>query len=415
MVQLTKIAAVAAAWISPTIAHPGEKHDHKKIEREIVAREHWAHEGKRSLDACSSSISARRFAARNIERRANKARELRAKRGIRTREFKMKLAYHPSHHSPASRQIKRATELERRNATDLAKWEAIDHNRTGVYTYDANTPEAEIFVAVTSPIFAPSITDGPYYVWGEMLRQNVVEDNYSDGIPLHLEVQYYDIETCQPIPNVYVDIWNANATGVYSGISTSGNYAAGGYNSTYLRGISATDGDGVATFDTIFPGHYDGRATHTHLLAHMNATQLPNNTLLVETGTVTHIGQLFWNEVLRTAVEETEYYSGNTQAVTTNADDMWSVLQPDSSYDPFPEFLYLGDSIEDGLFAWKKIGLNTSADWTDDDYYSIAAYITEDGGYANADSGFMGGGGGDAGGNGTMTGTPPSGTAAPSS
>lgn len=29
----------------------------------------------------------------------------------------------------ASRQVKRATELERRNATDLAKWEAIDHNR----------------------------------------------------------------------------------------------------------------------------------------------------------------------------------------------------------------------------------------------------------------------------------------------
>ena len=249
-----------------------------------------------------------------------------------------------------------------------------------------------------------------------MIRENVVEDVYSDGVPLHLEVQYYDIETCQPIPNVYVDIWNANATGVYSGVSVSGNYAADGYNSTYLRGIAATDEDGVATFDTIFPGHYDGRATHTHLLAHMNVTTLPNNTLLVESGTVTHIGQLFWNEVIRTAVEETEYYSSNTQAVTTNAEDMWSVLQADSSYDPFPEFLYLGDSIEDGLFAWKQIGLNTSADWTDDSYYSIAGYITEDGGYANADSGFTGGGDPSGNGttNGTMTGAAPSGTAAPS-
>ena len=143
----------------------------------------------------------------------------------------------------------------------------------------------------------------------------------------------------------------------------------------------------------------------------MNVSVLPNNTLLVDTGTVTHIGQLFWNEVLRTAVEETEYYSGNTQAVTSNADDMWSVLQADSAYDPFPEFIYLGDSIEDGLFAWKQIGLNTSADWTDDDYYSIAAYIQADGGHANADSGFMGGG--DAG-NMTMSGAMPSGTAPPS-
>lgn len=31
-----------------------------------------------------------------------------------------------------------------------------------------------------------------------------------------------------------------------------------------------------------------------------------------------------------------------------------------SSYDPFPEFLYLGEDISDGLFAWKQIGLNVS-------------------------------------------------------
>lgn len=191
MVQLTKIAALAAACVAPTIAHPGEKHDHHKIEREIIAREYWATQGKRSLDACSSTASARRFAARNVERRAQRARELREKRGIKA----------------PGQKIRRATELERRNATDLAKWEAIDHNKTGVYNYDALTAESDVFGAVTSPIFAPSITDGPYYVWGETIRSNVVEDEYSDGVPLHLEVQYYDIETCEPIPNVYVDIW----------------------------------------------------------------------------------------------------------------------------------------------------------------------------------------------------------------
>ncbi|KAK4630909.1 hypothetical protein CLAFUR4_02722 [Fulvia fulva] len=337
MVQVTKLAALAAVCTTPATAHPGEKHDPAKIKREIIAREHWAHQGKRSLDACSNTGTARRFAARNSERRAREARE--------------------------------------------------------------------------RPIFAPSITDGPYYVWGEMIRSNVVEDDFSDGIPLHLEVQYYDIETCQPIPDIYVDIWNANATGVYFGISTSGNYATGGHNSTYPRGIQGTNEDGAATFDTIFPGHYDGRAIHTHLLAHMNVTVMPNNTLLIGSGSVTQVGQSFWNEVLRTNVEATAPYNTNTQAIVSNADDLWSVLQASSDYDTFPEFLYLGDSIEDGLFAWKQIGLYTSADWTDDDYYSIAAYIGEDGGYANADSGFMGGGDG-AGGN--MTGSAmPSGTAAP--
>lgn len=116
---------------------------------------------------------------------------------------------------PASHKVRRATELERRNATDLAKWEAIDHNRTGIYDYNANSDAEDVFGGVTSAIFAPSITDGPYYIWGESIRSNVVEEEYSDGVPMHLEVQYYDIETCEPIPQVYVDIWNCNATGVY--------------------------------------------------------------------------------------------------------------------------------------------------------------------------------------------------------
>jgi len=87
------------------------------------------------------------------------------------------------------------------------------------------------------------------------------------------------------------------------GINVTGNVADGGYDSTFLRGIQATDSDGVASFETIFPGHYEGRATHTHLLAHSNVTVLSNGT--IQGGDVTHIGQLFWNEELRSAVEAT--------------------------------------------------------------------------------------------------------------
>ncbi|KAF5015678.1 hypothetical protein F66182_12899, partial [Fusarium sp. NRRL 66182] len=160
----------------------------------------------------------------------------------------------------------------RRDLATLETYEAINHNQTGTYAYTSDTAETTVFAANTSCILTPEVTDGPYYVWGEMIRKNVKEDEYSDGVDLYLEVQYLDISTCQPVPDIYVDIWNANATGVYSGISESGNYAADGWNSTYLRGIQVTDEDGVASFETIFPGHYEGRATHTHLLAHMNVT-----------------------------------------------------------------------------------------------------------------------------------------------
>lgn len=166
----------------------------------------------------------------------------------------------------------------------------------------------------------------------------------------------------------------------------------------------------MVEFETIFPGHYEGRATHTHLLTHLNATLLPNKTLEVGTGSVAHIGQLFWNEVLRSAVEDTYPYNTNTQSITTNADDMWSIEQADSAYDPFPEYVYLGDDLDDGLFAWIQIGINATADYTDNSYYSIAAYLEADGGHQNSDSA-MGGGSASSGGNSTMgNGTKPSGT-----
>ncbi|KAL1638498.1 hypothetical protein SLS56_000307 [Neofusicoccum ribis] len=377
MVNVTKLSAVAAAGLfAAASAHPGEHHDHHHVRRQITSREARAHAAKRALDACNNSAKHQQLSARSHARRAQVARELREKRGIAAKPQKF-----------------------RRDLATLEKFEAVNHNMTGIYNYNLDTPESAIFGANTSCILAPEVTDG------ELIRKNVKEELYSDGVDLYLEVQYIDIETCEPVPDVYVDIWNANATGVYSGISVSGNYAADGYNSTYLRGIQATDQDGVAAFETIFPGHYDGRATHTHLLAHMNVTVYENQTL-ADGNNITHIGQLFWNEELRSAVEAVSPYDTNTQAITTNADDMWDIVQAGTTYDPFPEYIYLGGDVTDGLLAWIQIGINTSANYIDDDYYSVAAVLQADGGHVNSDSAIGGGSGG----NGTMSGAVPSGT-----
>lgn len=48
-----------------------------------------------------------------------------------------------------------------------------------------------------------------------MMRQNVKENEYSDGVDLFLEVQYIDTNSCRPVEGAWVDIWQANATGVY--------------------------------------------------------------------------------------------------------------------------------------------------------------------------------------------------------
>ncbi|KAL4808057.1 Intradiol ring-cleavage dioxygenase [Aspergillus unguis] len=388
--------ALTAASLA--LAHPGEKHDHAALKREIHARDVQAIRARQSLDTCSNSAEAVALNERSIARRAKKTQELRKARGITANAQKW-----------------------RRDLAALEEWEAIDHNKTGILNYSPNTPSNEVFKSVfggnTSAILSPTVTDGPYYIWGEIIRENVVEEEYCEGVPLYVEIQYIDVNTCKPIEGAYVDIWNANATGVYSGISTSGNYAADGWNSTYLRGIQQSNADGIVNFETIFPGHYEGRATHTHILTHLGATENANGTLAIGTGTIAHNGQLFWNEVLRSAVEDVAPYNTNTVEITSNAEDMWSVEQATAEYDPFPEFVYLGKDISEGLFAWIQIGINATADYTDNSYYSIAGYYGENGGYQNTDSSAFGGGGGAPGGDapsGAVSGAIPSGTAAPS-
>ncbi|KAI8623811.1 Intradiol ring-cleavage dioxygenase [Xylariaceae sp. FL1651] len=361
-------------------AHPGESHSDAHMKREIAARDNAASLGARSLGACSNSAASQALKARSIKRRAEAVKNIREKRGIKTHAKKGK-----------------------RTLEDLQAYEAINHNMTGQISYNAFTPLEEVFSANTSCILAPYVTDGPYYVVGEKLRSNVKEAQFSDGIDLFLEVQYIDVNTCAAIPSVAVDIWNCNATGVYSGVESG----QGGLNTTFLRGIQLTDYEGVATFETIFPGHYVGRAPHTHLLAHKNATVQSNGTISVWGAPVSHIGQLFYPEELRVEVEATAPYNQNTQALTTNDEDAWSILQADPNFDPIPQFVYLGDSIEDGLFAWIQIGINGSADYTTDQYYGIAAYLDEEGGHA---TGSGGGAGAPSGGNGTMPSGMPSGS-----
>lgn len=85
-----------------------------------------------------------------------------------------------------------------------------------------------------------------------------------------------------------------------------------------------------------------------------------NNTLT--SGTAAHIGQLFWDQDLVYEVEATSPYNTNSIAITTNAEDrVVGDETTDTDSDPFFNYVYIGDSVEDGLFGWVTIGINTTA------------------------------------------------------
>lgn len=103
------------------------------------------------------------------------------------------------------------------------------------------------------------MTSGPYYVNGELVQSNITGSQ--EGIPLFLDIQFIDTNTCQPIEGIYIDIWHCNATGVYSGVKSMDNGNFGdedNIDTSFLRGIQPTDANGAVQFSTVFPGHYTG-------------------------------------------------------------------------------------------------------------------------------------------------------------
>lgn len=151
---------------------------------------------------------------------------------------------------------------------------------------------------------------------------------------------------------------------------------------TFLRGIQPTDSDGVAQFESTFPGHYTGRTTHIHVMVHTNATLLANQTLGNDVY-ASHVGQTFFHQDLITEVETYEPYSSNTQELTTNEED--GILAEEAAtdgVDPFMSYVYLGKDASEGLFAWLAFGINT----TYSDSVSPAVFYYETGGVENPDS-----------------------------
>lgn len=268
---------------------------------------------------------------------------------------------------------------------------ATDHNKTSL-GYTTNTDPAVLFAGYNACLLTPEVTQGPYYVGGEYVRENIAEEQA--GVDTILDYQVIDINTCEPVPEVYLEMWHCNATGVYGGIVASGNGDSSdetNINNTWLRGIQKTNSDGVAQFETIFPGHYTSRATHVHIMIHQGATLLANSTLGNSNITASHVGQAFFDQDLITEVELTAPYNTNTQELTTNADD--GILGEETAtdgVDPFYEYTLLGDDVSSGIFGWIAFGINATA--TQD--VTPAAFYYAEGGVANPNAGAGGGSGG---------------------
>jgi protocatechuate 3,4-dioxygenase beta subunit len=150
-------------------------------------------------------------------------------------------------------------------------------------------------------VLTPELTEGPYYVAGEKLRRDITEGK--PGIALTLKLSVVNATSCRFVKNALVEIWHCDAGGVYSGA------VAGNPGTNFLRGLQRTNANGAATFKTVYPGFYQGRAVHIHVKVHVG-------------GNVVHTGQLFFPAAITNAVYANSPYSTHgTRPDTLNAQD----------------------------------------------------------------------------------------------
>jgi protocatechuate 3,4-dioxygenase beta subunit len=81
----------------------------------------------------------------------------------------------------------------------------------------------------------------------------------ANGVPLTINLTIQDAANgCVPMGGAAVYIWHCDQAGNYS------LYSQAAANENYLRGVQAADGNGLVTFQSIFPACYQGRWPHIH-------------------------------------------------------------------------------------------------------------------------------------------------------
>ena len=170
-------------------------------------------------------------------------------------------------------------------------------------------------------IAKPELTVGPYFVDNRLDRADVRVEPSTGAIcagePLLLTFNVKQIANgeCAPLSGAMVDIWQCDAAGRYSGV----NDRMVGFNTEgqqFLRGYQVTDAKGAATFTTIYPGWYQGRAVHIHF-----KIRTPGKAALADQTAYEFTSQLFFDEAITDQVHKAAPYAAKGSGRLRNERD----------------------------------------------------------------------------------------------
>ena len=181
------------------------------------------------------------------------------------------------------------------------------------------SPDPRLATARPACHVLPEQVEGPYHRRGHPDRRDITEG--CEGTPLRVGLRLLAPDAVTPLREVVVEVWQADATGRYSGFGRAEPRADDtplaaeeapteevAPHETFLRGSQRTDEAGTCWFRTIWPGWYSGRTVHVHAIVHLGDGR-----------TVTT--QLYFPDELNDEILASGPYAGRGPRDTTNATD----------------------------------------------------------------------------------------------
>ncbi|KAF8915352.1 aromatic compound dioxygenase [Mucidula mucida] len=233
------------------------------------------------------------------------------------------------------------------------------------------TPQVD-YVQNTTCILNNDVTQGPYQLDGDLIRQNITDGE--PGIPMYLEVGVLDVNTCEPLADAYVDVWHCNSTGYYSKFTgvdpNKDHFCDTGCDTnlnqtdelTFLRGIYPTDENGVVEFLSVIPGYYYARATHIHAQVYINVSTSDDGTVMANDNLV-HTSQFYLADEINAEVDTIYPYSLHPSLLRRTLDTEDTTLASGNTtyVSQYLDVTYLGETLEDGILAYITVGVDTTA------------------------------------------------------
>ncbi|GAB3935501.1 dioxygenase family protein [Mucilaginibacter myungsuensis] len=157
---------------------------------------------------------------------------------------------------------------------------------------------------------APTETEGPFPTKApaSYVRSDITDGRSGHKLTAKITV-LNNSNNCNPLSGLLVDIWHCDAEGNYSEYGGTGMQSTNYQSVHFLRGRQTTDANGLVTFTTIFPGWYNGRATHIHV--HIYSAS----------GTSLKVTQIAFPEGSGTAVAAVNGYGKGMSGYTYNKSD----------------------------------------------------------------------------------------------